>query len=79
MAFDPDSGEVRLALADCPESKVASYFLNNWTSSGVAIDGKTRTIYTLSGDGIYKYSVDDIEDFDRYIKGYELEIVDPDE
>ena len=23
--------------------------------------------------------IDDIEDFDRYIKGYELEIVDPDE
>jgi hypothetical protein len=23
--------------------------------------------------------IDDLEDFDRYIKGYELEIVDPDE
>ena len=68
MSFDPDSGEVHLALADCPESKVASYFLNNWTSSGVAIDGETRTIYTLSGDGIYKYSVDDIEDFGMVIE-----------
>jgi len=68
MAFDPDSGELRLALADCPESKVASYFLNNWTSSGVAIDAETRTIYTLSNDGVYKYSVDDIEDFGMVIE-----------
>ena len=68
MAFDPDSGEVRLASAACPESKAASYFLNNWTSSGVAVDGETRTIYTLSGDGVYKYGIDDIEDFGMVIE-----------
>ena len=68
QAFDPDSGEVRLSLADCQESQVASYLLNNWTSSGVAVDGETRTIYTLSNDGIYKYGVDDIEDFGMVIE-----------
>ena len=68
IAFDPDSGEVRLSLADCKESQVASYLLNNWTSSGVAIDAETRTIYTLSNDGIYKYSVDAIEDFGMVIE-----------
>ena len=68
MAFDPDSGEVRLALSDCKESQVASYLLNNWTSSGVAVDGETRTIYTLSNDGMYKYGIDDIEDFGMVIE-----------
>ena len=73
MSFDPDSGEVHLALADCPESKVASYFLNNWTASGVAVDGETRTIYTLSNDAIYKYGVDDIEDFGMVIEEDSIE------
>ena len=66
IAFDPDSGEVRFALKDWNESLAASYYLNNWTSSGVAID--SETIYTLSNDGIYKYAIDDIEDFGMVIE-----------
>ncbi|MBR2337677.1 MAG: sugar ABC transporter permease [Clostridia bacterium] len=68
VAFDPDTGEVQLSPKDCKESAVASYFLDNWTSSGVAVDGETRTIYTLSNDGIYKYGIDDIEDFGMVIE-----------
>ena len=73
IGFDYDSGEVILALKDCREDTVASYLLNNWTASGVAIDDNTRTIYTLSNDGVYKYRIDDIEDFGMIIEEDSIE------
>ena len=38
-----------------------------------------ENIREFVGSGDVVVLIEDLEDFDRYIKGYELEIVDPDE
>ena len=58
----------KLSRDDFDSSMAASYVLNNWTSSGVAIDSQMRMVYTLSNDGIYKYGIDEIEDFEIVIE-----------